>query len=185
MSQRVAQIVRSLAILFHLQNLIEDAFAVGRREREIVGEGALRHADRGFEERGQISSRVDSEMAAEPRHDLILLLYETSLGLRVVNVITAPGVARDDVLAPVQVGNESDRDLAAFGPAFDEIVPFVIEMVEQRPGYRLKNCGLARAVGAADGDYSRFERPFPLGVILDVLEFDSSDSQGGRKVIGG
>jgi hypothetical protein len=29
------------------------------------------------------------------------------------------------------------------------------------------------------------ERPFPFGVILDVLKFDSGDSQGGRKLIGG
>src|SRR5262249_49749681 len=102
-AQRVAQIVRGLAILFYFQNLVEDALAVGRREREIVSERALRHADRGFEERGQIGPRVDPEMAAEPRRDLVLLLYETGLGLGVVNVITAPGVARKDVFAPVQV----------------------------------------------------------------------------------
>src|SRR5262245_57113918 len=111
-------------------------------------------------------------MAAEPRHDLILLLNQTSAGLRVVNLITASGVARDDVFAPVQIGNESDRDPAAFGSSLDEIVAFVIEVVEQRPGYSLKYCRLARSVGAANCDNSRLERPFPLGVILDVIEFD-------------
>src|SRR5215813_13741526 len=112
-------------------------------------------------------------MAAEPGHDLVLLLQEPGPDLRVVNVITAPGVARDDVFAPVQIRNESDCDLAALCPAFDEIVAFVIEVVEQRPGDSLKNRGLARAVGAADGDDSRLERPLPFSVILDVLEFDS------------
>src|SRR5262245_39259436 len=179
-AQRVAQIVRRLAVLLDLQNLVEDALAVRRREREIVSERALRHADRGFEERGQIGPRVYAEMAAKPRRDLILLLHQSGLGLGVVNVVTASGVARDDVFAPVQVGNEGDRDLAAFGPAFDEIVAFVIEVIEQRPGDGFKNRGLARAVGAADGDDSRLERPFPFGVVLDVLELDSGDSQGGR-----
>src|SRR5215813_11903237 len=119
-------------------------------------------------------------MAAEPGHDLVLLLQEPGPDLRVVNVITAPGVARDDVFAPIQIRNESDCDLATFGPAFDEIVASVIKVVEQRPGDGLKNSGFARAVGAADRNDSGLERPLTFGVILDVLEFNSGDSQGRR-----
>src|SRR5215470_1334760 len=117
-------------------------------------------------------------MAAEPWHDLVLQLNEPRPGFRVVNLITASGIARDDVFAPVQIGNESDRDLAAFGPAFDEIIALVIEVIEQSPGDGLKNSRFTRAVGAADRNDSGLERPFPFGVILDVLEFDSGDSQG-------
>src|SRR5262245_18529217 len=102
MAQRVAPIVRRLALFFDLQNLVEDALAVGRRESEIVSERALRHADRGFEKRSQVGPCVDSEVSAEPRRDLTLLLYQTGLGLGVVDVITAPGIARDDIFAPVQ-----------------------------------------------------------------------------------
>src|SRR5262245_2798615 len=86
-------------------------------------------------------------MAAEPGHDLVLLLHQPGPDFGVVNLITASGIARDYVFAPIQIGNESDRNLAAFGPAFDEIITFVIEVVEQSPGDGFKNSRFARAVG--------------------------------------
>ena len=122
-------------------------------------------------------------MATEPRHYLVLLLYEPRLALGVVNIIAPSGIACDDVFAPIQIGNESDRNLSPPGSAFDEIITFVIEVVEQGPGDSFKNSGFTRAIGAANRYYSWLERQFPFGVILDVLEFDSGDSQG-RKIDG-
>src|SRR5262245_59123485 len=108
-------------------------------------------------------------MTTEPRHNLILLLNEPCFRLRIVNVVTASSVARDNVFAAVQIRNETDCYLTAFGPAFDEIITFVIQVVEQRPGNCLKDSGFACAIGAADRDDSGLKRPFPFGVILNVL----------------
>ena len=159
MAQGFAQIIRRLAIFFDLQYLIENAFTVGRWESEVVCEGALRNPNRRFEERGEIRSRVDTQVAAEPGHDLILLLYKSCFRIRVVDMITAARVTGNDIFARVQVGYECDCDLTPFGSAFDEIVPFVFEMVKESPGDPLKNSSFPRAVGTTDCYESGLKRP--------------------------
>ena len=85
-----------------------------------------------------------------------------------------------DVAAFAQLGYRMVLfPLTAFRAAFDEIVALVIEMIEERPSDGFENGSLARAVRAANGNHSGLKTEICLGVVLDVLEFDSGDLHGG------
>jgi hypothetical protein len=71
--------------------------------------------------------------------------------------------------------------LALLRPAFNEIVAFVIKVIEERPGDGFEDGRLARAVRATDGDDAGLKAEVGLGVVLDVFEFDACDLQGRKK----
>ena len=52
-------------------------------------------------------------------------------------------------------------------------------MIEERPGDGFQNGRLTRAVRAADGNDAGLKSELGFGVVLDVLEFDFGDQQGG------
>ena len=183
-AQRLAQVVRRAAILLDFQNLIENGFAVGGREGEIVGERPLRDADRGLEQCGEIRPRLHADMLSQPGNDLALLLDKLGFGDGIVHGVAAARVSRHDVFPPVQIRLEGDADLAALRAALDEIVPLVIEVIEQRPGDGFENRRLPRPVRPANGDDPRLKGEIGLGVVLDVPEFDFGNQQGRAKTSG-
>ncbi len=142
-------------------------------------ERALGNADRGAKQHLEIGSRLDAEVQPQEPRNLVFLVGDPYPEFRIENVIAGSGVAVNLISAFVNAAFKRNPNPTLPRSAPQEILFPVVEQIEQRPGDRLDDRRLSRAVLSDDGRRAAQKILHEFDVGLDVFDFDLCDVHGG------
>ena len=96
--------------------------------------------------------------------------------LRIKNAVAFGGASLDFVGAAIAVGDKGHHHLGTAGAVADQIFVFIgSPVVEQHPGDRLQNAGLACSIFAANCVRAGLKAKPPLAMRLKIFERNRED----------
>src|SRR5262249_58117573 len=157
---------------------IELLLAVGWRQQEIGGEGALWHAEGIVEQGSQGDLGLQPQVPPQKIGNVLPLLDNARLHLGVVNIPRGSGAAAADrlILAGIQGGEEGDGDSAGALTFADKLLLVVAKGVEEGEADGLHQRRLACAIVTAYGDGAGAQGDARPAIALDIVEIDSGDA---------